>query len=252
MSVEEALAPFRRTVRTYGSRSGDVWVAGEGPGVLVMHEIPALHVDVVRFGRRLVEEGFTVWMPVLFGRPGRAPNLAQDAVAVARACISRSFTVWRTGQRSPIVDDLRELAKQLASATGGPVGAVGMCLTGGFALAMLVDPWVAGPVLSQPSLPFAVFPWQRRDLGVDPATLERIRERVDGGACVLGLRYMGDPFVPDARFERLRQELGDGFQAVEIPGRGHSVLARDWHEPTVERVVAFLREHVGSERGALA
>ncbi|MCB9671229.1 MAG: dienelactone hydrolase family protein [Alphaproteobacteria bacterium] len=237
------MEPFAPIQARYGRRSGEVWVAGEGPGVLLIHEIPGLHPEVVRFGRRLVDEGFTVWMPVLFGDTGRPVTPGYDVREVCRACVSRAFTVWRAGVRSPITDDLRDLARQLSEATGGPVGAVGMCLTGGFALALVVDPWVTAPVLSQPSVPFGLFPWQRRDLGIDASTLARVKERVEEGVCVLGLRFTGDPLVPSARFERLRQELGDGFEAVELPGRKHAVLSLHWDEGAVARTVAFLREH---------
>ena len=123
-----------------------------------------------------------------------------------------------------------------------------MCLTGGFALALMVDPWVTAPVLSQPSLPFALFPWQRRDLGIDAATLTKVKQRVEEGTCVLGLRYRGDPSVPSARFRRLEAELGEGFEAVELPmslGK-HSVLAYDRDEESVQRTLAFFKEHTRS------
>ena len=45
-----------------------------------------------------------------------------------------------------------------------------MCLTGGFALAMMLDDCVIAPVLSQPSLPVAVTSAQKRDLGIDEDT----------------------------------------------------------------------------------
>jgi len=50
----------------------DVWVAGAGPAVIVVHEMPGLHPGVVDFGRRLVHAGFTAYLPSLFGTPGRA------------------------------------------------------------------------------------------------------------------------------------------------------------------------------------
>lgn len=49
-----------------------------------------------------------------------------------------------------------------------------MCFTGGFALAMMVDPAVVAPVLAQPSLPFAV----SKKRGAD---LEPLSRRSDGG-----------------------------------------------------------------------
>lgn len=237
---------FECSVKTYGSRTGPVWCAGSGPGVLVIHEIPGLHPFVVQFGRELVDAGFTVWMPEVFGVAEKPAGLGYAVKEIVKACLSKEFATWRTGRTSPITDDLRVLARELAEHTSGSVGAIGMCLTGGFALAMMVDPWVTAPVLSQPSLPFAVFPWQKRDLGIDASTLCAVQKRVDAGACVLGLRYRGDRSVPDERFERLRDELGDGFEAVEIEGSKHSVLTTHRHEASVQRTIAFLQKHTGA------
>ncbi len=248
MHYRDALGDFTCTPHTIDGVPRDVWSRGGGPGIVVMHEVPGLHPLVISFARELTDRGFTVWMPDLFGVAGKPFGFPYMGASLVRACISREFTTWRTGQNSPITDWLRGLARRLAESTGGPVGAVGMCLTGGFALAMMVDECVAAPVLSQPSLPFAVFPWQRRDLGVDAPTLEQIKARSSEGICVLGLRYSADFMVPGARFDTLRRELGDRFEAVEIPGWlpwRHSVLAIDRHEPSVRRTIAFFEEHLG-------
>jgi dienelactone hydrolase len=204
-------------------------------------------------------QGFTVYMPSLLGQPGRANSMRYTLESGTRACVSREFATWATGKTSPIVGWLRALARDAHTACGGPgVGAVGMCLTGGFALAMMVDDIMVAPVLSQPSLPFPVSRQHRRDLGVDAATLARIRERAAAGACVMGLRFTGDPFVPAERFARLREELGDRFIAVEIdsskgnphgiPRTAHSVLTLHLVDepghPTrvaLDQVLGFLR-----------
>src|SRR5271157_3776602 len=44
---------------------------GSGPAVIVIHEIPGLHPLVIRFADRIVAAGMTVFLPVLFGEPGR-------------------------------------------------------------------------------------------------------------------------------------------------------------------------------------
>jgi dienelactone hydrolase len=180
---------------------------------------------------------------------------------VTRACVTRDFTTWATGKNSPITDWLRALARLAQSECGASVGAVGMCLTGGFALAMMVEDCVTAPVLSQPSLPFAVTRAQKADLGIDTSTLERVVKRARDGVCVLGLRFTHDPMCPNERFARLRAELGDSFIAVEIdssrgnphqiPRSAHSVLARHFVDepghPTLgalEQVLSFFRERV--------
>jgi len=112
---------------------------------------------------------------------------------------------------------------------------VGMCFTGGFALAMAVEPAVLAPVLSQPSLPFGITKSQKRSIDTSPADIQRVSERCSAeGLRVLGLRFNGDPFVPPERFDYLRQVLGDAFVAIELEqadgnpgnpmGKHHSVL----------------------------
>jgi hypothetical protein len=64
-----------------------------------------------------------------------------------------------------------------------------MCFTGGFALGMMVDERMLAPVLSQPSLPLPIGARRKRSLGISNRDLEIVRERVDDGICVLGLRF---------------------------------------------------------------
>lgn len=252
----------RREITLLGT-TRSVFCTGTGPAVIVMHEAPGLYPGVADFGRIVARAGMRVYMPSLIGEPGRPIGMRYTAETITRACVSREFTLWATSRNSPITDWLRELAKLAHRECGGSgVGAVGMCLTGGFALAMMVDGVVKAPVLSQPSLPLAVTPAQRRDLGVDDRTLARIRARTrDDGVCVLGLRFTHDLLVPDERFQRLRDELGDRFIAVEIdsgPGNphgisrlAHSVLVFDRVDrpghPTrvaLDRVISFFRERL--------
>lgn len=218
---------LERSDVTYDGVTRTVFRGGHGPAVIVIHEVPGLYPEVVAFGRRLIAAGFTVYLPSLLGTPGRPMGTLYALGSIARACVSREFTVWATGQTSAITTWLRALAKDAHAACGGPgVGAIGMCLTGGFALAMMVDDVVVAPVLSQPSLPFGVTRAQRRDLAIDDATLARVRERAASGTSVLGLRFTCDRLVPAERFARLREELGDRFIGVEIdsgPGNPHGI-----------------------------
>jgi dienelactone hydrolase len=246
---------------THDGTTRDVLRRGAGPGIVVLHEMPGVTPAVAAFGNRLVDAGFTVWMPVLFGEVGRPPSGGYLFSTAVGACVAKEFSVLAARRSSPITDYLRALARELAKATGGPVGALGMCFTGNFALAMLVDDAVAAPVLSQPSLPFPIGRERRRALHLSDAELATVKERVAGGCAVLGLRFTGDPVVPRERFERLRQELGDGFEAIEIdssPGnphgiskKAHSVLTQDLVDreghPTraaLDRTIAFFRERL--------
>lgn len=261
-SERDELADFERTTFTAEGDTRTLFRKGSGPAVIVMAEIPGITPRVADFARRVADQGLTAVMPHLFGEPGRPMTPAYAIRSIAPACVSREFTVLATGRTSPIATWLRALARAEHERCGGPgVGAVGMCFTGGFALAMMVDDAVTAPVLSQPSLPFAITGAHRRDLNLSPADLARVKERAADGVCVLGLRFTNDRAVPAERFQRLRDELGDNFVAIEIdsspgnpwghPRTAHSVLTEHLvdqpGQPTreaLERVLAFFRDRL--------
>ena len=230
---------------THGGRTYPTYRRGSGPGVVVVHEIPGITPKVERFANEVVEAGFTVVMPSLFGTPGQPMGLGNVAKAVGKVCVSSEFVSLRAGRTSPVTKWLGALADELHAELGGPgVGALGMCFSGGFALAMMASGPVVAPVLSQPSLPFPVSPKLRGDLNLSPADLATVKEKVAAGCPVLGLRYKSDPAI-GSRFETLRTELGEGFLAVELPGKGHSVLTEHRDEPSVQRVLEFFKERLG-------
>lgn len=231
----DVFAGFARRSETYHGRTHEVYQAGTGPAIIVIHEMPGLHPGVVGFGRRLIDAGFTAVMPSLFGTPGRTVGGGYMASSALRICVSREFRMFALGQTAPVIGWLRQLAARAHQECGGPgVGAVGMCFTGGFALGMTVDDRMLAPVLSQPANPAPVGTRRRASIDISPADLGRVKARTVDGLCVMGLRFTNDPAVPAQRFAMLRHELGDAFIAVEIdssPGnpygideKAHSVL----------------------------
>ncbi|MCA9520715.1 MAG: dienelactone hydrolase, partial [Myxococcales bacterium] len=215
------------------------------------------------FATRVAEAGFTVWMPSLFGAPGAPYSAGNIGRQIAGACVSREFSILARHEASPVTTALRSLARQLHGEVGGPgVGAIGMCLTGNFALTMLLEPAVLAPVLSQPSLPFALSPSHAAALHASPEAVDCAKRRARGeGLRVLGLRFTHALMCPRARFDTLRRELGDAFEAIEIdssPGNAHgipitshAVLTKDLVDhhghPTMvalARVLAFLDEQL--------
>ncbi|QYJ04906.1 dienelactone hydrolase family protein [Nocardioides panacisoli] len=215
---------------------------GTGPGVIVIHEIPGLTPQVVAFAEEVVAAGFTVVLPHLFGTPGKGLSPASLATAFRQVCVRREFTKLATGTTSPVAGWLRSLARDLHDELGGPgVGALGMCFTGGFALAMMVEDTTVAPVLCQPSVPFAVTPGRSRDLGLSPADLDRVKERAAGGCQVLGLQFAKDPMT-GRRFDTLERELGEAFLRVDFPGMKHGTVTIDRQQEGVDRVLGFFAE----------
>ncbi|HVC67651.1 MAG TPA: dienelactone hydrolase family protein [Acidimicrobiales bacterium] len=236
--MADPLDDFERSEFTAQGTTRAVYRTGSGPAVIVISEIPGITPNVARFAREVAGIGCTAVLPHLFGDDGRDPSVPYALASIARGCVSREFTVLALHRTSPVTTWLRTLARAEHERCGGPgVGAVGMCFTGGFALAMMVDDAVVAPVLSQPSLPFPIGRSRRRALGISDADVERVVDRVAAGVCVLGLRFSGDKASPPERFAALRELLGDGFVGVELdssPGnpyghrRGaHSVLTED-------------------------
>lgn len=227
---------------TAGDITHPTYRKGSGPGVIVIHEIPGLTPTVIGFAEEVVEAGYTVVLPHLFGTPEAPASLANVAKVVPRVCVSKEFTIMATGETSPVATWLRDLARTLHTELGGPgVGALGMCFTGGFALAMMVDTSVAAPVLAQPSLPFPVGKRRAADLNLSPADLTAVKERAAAGCQVLGLRYAKDAAV-GTRFDTLSRELGDAFLHVDLEGKGHSTVTEHRSQEAVDRVLAFFNE----------
>jgi len=228
----------------------DVFRRGSGPGVIIVHEIPGITPAVEAFANEVVDAGFTVLMPSLVGTPGKAMSNGYAVQSMAKVCISREFSTMALQQTSPIIGFLRALAHHLHQQVGGPgVGALGMCFSGGFALAMMVDDIMIAPVLSQPSMPFALGVGKGKearaaDLNLSPDDALTVARRAAEGCQLLGLRFAGDPLV-GTRFDSLRELLGDAFLAVELPStskKDHSVLTEQRDEPSVQRVLQFFQD----------
>jgi dienelactone hydrolase len=259
--MTDAVPGFDATTFSHGGRTHEVYRAGTGPAVVVVHEMPGLHPGVTKFGQRLVDAGYRVYLPSLFGRPGKPFAGGEMVRSLGKVCVSREFFML-ADRTSPVVTWLRALAAQAHAECGGPgVGAIGMCFTGGYALAMAVEPAVLAPVLSQPGMPAPLTARKRAALGLDPADLSTVKARTADGLCVLGLRFSADSASPAERFATLRRELGDNFEAIEIdsspgnphgiPKRAHSVLTEDLVDepghPTraaLDRAMGFLAERL--------
>jgi len=264
MADRDALAAYERFEFTDGAWTREVFRCGRGPAVIVIHEMPGLHPLVIRFADRVAAAGMTVFLPSLFGQPGKPVSVPYAlGTMAATMCIRREFHIWAGKGSSPIVAWLRALARKAHAGCGGKgVGAVGMCFTGGFALAMMTEPAVVAPVLSQPSQP--VFGRSKAAaLDATPAEVACARRRfAEEDLSMIGLRFKGDGFVPEARFETLRREFGDRFEAIEleaadaVDGTGlapHSVLTMHLDDrdgtPTKtaeQRVISFFKQRTGA------
>ena len=268
LNQQDDLADFdRRRIRLEG-RAKRVFVAGSGPAVIVMTEMPGITPQVARFARYVRDAGFTVWMPDLFGDAGRPFSPLYMAGSIARVCVNREFRALAANQSSPVTRWLRALAAHAHPLCGGKgVGAIGMCMTGNFALSLMLEPAVRAPVLSQPSLPMG----RAGGLHIAPDELAAVKARMEReDLTVLAYRFAGDTFCRAERFAAYQAALGPRFIGRALPDSAanpettpffkhivaspHSVLTAHLidaeGEPTVQardEVLAFLRKRLFGE-----
>ena len=214
-SKRDTLEDFQKREITLLGKTKRVYVAGEGPAVIVMSEMPGISPYVARFARWVRDAGLTVYMPSLFGRDGVMPGVPGTMVTLARTCISREFRAFAANSSSPVTQWLRALAALAHEESGGHgVGAIGMCFTGNFALNMMLEKSVIAPVLSQPSLPMN----DPAGLAISPEELERVKQRMeDDDLTVRAYRFEGDTFCAAAKFAAYEKALGDRFVGTVLP-----------------------------------
>ena len=244
-SPETELADFDRAEFTHSGKTRTIYRRGEGSAVVVIAEMPGITPKVLNFARKVSDIGCTAVVPSLFGVDGLDPmpdNLGYlKSVGVLTSvlvptCISREFTVLATGKSSPVVTWLRALAADEHERCGGPgVGAIGMCFTGGFALAMAADDRLLASVLAQPSMPFR--PVGAANIDISPDDLAVVKGRCAAGLEVMGVRFRKDKLSPAARFDYLRRELGDAFVAIEIDDDAAGPSPMPPHSPLTEHLI---------------
>ena len=222
-----------------GGITHSIYSAGEGVPVVVLHELPGMVEECLDLGL-ILSKHFRVHLPLLFGEPGKFSIVG----SVLRICISREIHMFSTNGPGPLLDWVRALCRKLKADAGVPgIGVIGMCLTGGFALALVADEAVLAPVVAQPSLPIFV---HKAALGLSEADARAVQARAAalGPKCVLGLRYAGDRIAPAERIESIRKLIGPAFDYEELAGNDHATLTVHRQARALERTIAFLRERL--------
>lgn len=226
---------------TAGDISHPVYSAGKGPPVVVLHELPGMMPECIDLGLILAER-FRVHLPLLFGQPGEFAMFKN----IVRLCVSREIHAFAANRTSPLVGWARALCRHVkAQSDAAGVGVVGMCLTGGFALATIADDAVLAAVSAQPALPMFV---HKAALGLSPEDQAAVRARAAalGPGCVLGLRYADDKIAPRVKIDTVRDLIGDGLTYREYPGSEHATLTKHRQPEALKETIRFLSERLGA------
>ena len=220
-----------------------VYTRGEGPAVIVVQELPGITPEMLSLCERLDAAGFTVHAPHLFGPLGKT-SLVGNTLRIL--CLHREFAMFAANRSSPVVEWLGALCRHVAGRSGAPVGVIGMCLTGNFAMSLIAVDGVATGIASQPSLPVH----DQSALHMSDVEVAASRAAIDKKGPLLAFRFDGDPLCRSARFDAIARAFNDDRERVELvtlPGRGHAVLTAHFVDraghPTraaLDRVLAHL------------
>ncbi|HTA12925.1 MAG TPA: dienelactone hydrolase family protein [Solirubrobacteraceae bacterium] len=244
---DDPLEDFERRTITLDAVAKVVNVAGDGPAVIVMTEMPGISPHVARFARWVRDAGFTVYMPSLFGRDGAVPGAEEGAEVFRRACVSAEFRAFAANESSPVTAWLRSLARLAHEQCGGPgVGAIGMCFTGNFALTMMLESSMLAPVLSQPTLPLD----DPAGIHIAPEELDEVRARLEReDLTVMAYRFAGDRFCTAQRFAAYAEALGDRFVGRVLPDSAANRDTPPFFEQFVPGPHSVVTAHLIDEAG---
>jgi dienelactone hydrolase len=247
MNEDDPLEDFDHREVTLDGVTKLVHVAGTGPAVIVMTEMPGISPHVARFSRWVREAEFTVYMPSLFGRDGAVPDVEEGTAVFQRACVSAEFRAFAANESSPVTRWLRSLARLAHGECGGPgVGAIGMCFTGNFALTMMLEPAMLAPVLAEPTLPLG----DPAGLEIAPDELTAVRQRLEReDLTVMAYRFAGDRFCKAERFGAYSEALGDRFIGRVLPDSAANPDTPPFFEHVVASPHSVVTAHLIDEAG---
>ncbi len=244
--------------------------AEDAGAVVVLHELPGLSAETFRLGRLLSGAGLHVYLPLMFGEAGEKAPVTN----LWRLNFSSEWSLLDKDDGGEILPWLAALCAEVSRLHGGDgIGVVGMCLSGSLPIALLREPAVVAPVVSQPSLPLCAWTEARKAAaGIHASDLELAKRRVDEeGIEILAFRFELDDISPPERLASLADSFGDGFldrtvTCFEYSGDGwrleedaHSVLTAEYCDvpghPSKRRVdetIAFLKRRLAPAAGGTA
>ncbi|MBL4749253.1 MAG: dienelactone hydrolase family protein [Amylibacter sp.] len=231
---------FEAPLTTGQAASHDVYFAGFGPAILLIQELPGIDQDTFGLAEKLIDQGYSVYLPLLIGRFGEKAMLANTARLF---CVRREINMFARGKQSPISTWLRGLCGEVETrAANGKIGVIGMCLSGGFALALMADDAVLGAVASQPSLP--MFGGSALDMTADDIVECKAAMKAKGGA--LAMRYANDPIARRKTMQAIDKAFTPHIKTVEFEGSKHSLLTGDFNQGAYDEMSAYFKMRFAS------
>ena len=224
--TEYSKSSFAARTRRGDTIRHDVYNRGEGPPVVLIQELPGIGTETLALADKLIDAGFSVVLPHLFGALEKTSLMGNFARVM---CMRREFALFAANRSSPIVDWLRALCRNVRDVRNvSGVGVIGMCLTGNFAISLIGDDSVLAAVSAQPAMPFH----KQGALHMSTEEIEDSRAALDDKGPMMGFRFEEDKLSTAAKFHCIHEAFnGGGAERVRLttlPGPGHSVFTLDF------------------------
>ena len=210
-------------VLVFGDESGK-------PPVLLLHQMEGLDKPTLDYAESLSkgEDGFTVYVPVLFG------DIYQDNFI--KTVLSADYEIeWKQRPElygsTYITQWLRLLVREIARHHPEDIGIIGNCISGALPLALLDNPKVTAVVIAQPAYPLKTKFGLGGEayLGISDNEWNVARQRLNfplrsDNQCVsgfppakaYGIRFELDKMADRAKYVLLSDQLHEGFIKREI------------------------------------
>jgi dienelactone hydrolase len=254
-----SISEFRKSTFAASSLEGhtishDIYQRGEGPPIVLIQELPGIGTETLRLADRLIDGGFEVVLPHLFG-PLEKTNMVGNMARVF--CMRKEFRLFESNKSSPVVDWLKALCEDIrVSRAVRGVGVIGMCLTGNFAISLMGDDNVLAAVSAQPAMPFH----KQNALHMSPQEVAATKSGIEQSAPMHAFRFAGDKMCSAAKFDCIGEQFNDrGQERVKLttlPGNGHSVFTLDFVDeeghPTrraLDNILEYFTSQLAPARG---
>jgi dienelactone hydrolase len=223
-TLEQHFVPLNQWDRvvykcTVPPSSGDLSAARNRP-VLVLHEYDRLSIACLNFAMRLSSAGFTVYVPLLFGKADGKVGLGTTLRTSWELAFSGQWhALFAEHKHQPVTDSLSDLCRKISSwHDNGPIAVIGMCLTGALPIALMKQPCVVAPVIAQPSIPLFSFTAEgKRAPGVSKEDLaDAVKRAKEEHLLVFGTRYEDDTISPKDRFEGIKAAFGKTISVITL------------------------------------
>lgn len=196
---------------------------GKGPQpVILLHELPGLTPGALDLARDLSGRGCTVYVPLLFGKPGQHSGVK----GLLQVCASPDWDLRSAEDAGKIREKLIRLTNRVTSGHKGRKAIIiGNCLTGSIPLELAVKcESIGAVVLCQPALPLKKLLGKSNPaaFGLPPEILNQLAARIkrDPALKVISVNFLEDDFAPVLRTAMIQHRIS----AAGARGRGQHVI----------------------------